>query len=321
MTLQVSDLSLDYDLPGGQAIRALSAVNLRIEEDEVLGLVGESGCGKSTLAYSILRVLPPNARVLRGSIRFRDRDLLRLSEARMRSIRWRKIAMVFQSSMNAFSPVHRIVDQLAAVHIAHTGSERSVALHAAERQLVQMGIPTGRVRSYPHEFSGGMRQRAAIALALLLDPDVLIADEPTTALDVVVQDRILKIVQDWQREHGRIAVFVSHDIAVVSEVCDRIAVMYGGQIVETAEKGQVIGDPLHPYTEALLACVPSVRQVRGRLLSLPGAPPDLSQAHEGCLFQPRCPKAFAECSTVAPDLFELAGGRAARCLLRREAVG
>lgn len=317
MTIQVRDLSLEYLLPGGGSLRALEGVNLRVAGGEIVGLVGESGCGKSTLAYSILRVLPSNAKISTGEVRFGNRDLTQLSEERMRNIRWKKISMIFQSSMNAFSPVHRIADQLAAVYSVHTGADRPKALRAAEMKLKQMGIPADRVNSYPHEFSGGMRQRAAIALALLLDPEVLIADEPTTALDVVVQDRILKIIQDWQRENGRSVLFVSHDIAVVSEVCDQIAVMYAGQVVEVADKATVLAEPMHPYTQALLACIPSVRKAGVRLLSLAGSPPDLSRPIRGCLFRERCPKAFADCVDERPDLFPLSDRHGARCFLYR----
>lgn len=317
MTLEIRNLSLEYLLPGGVSIRALDGVNLVASSDEIVGLVGESGCGKSTLAYSILRVLPENAAIRSGKILFGNRDLLGLSEGRMRNIRWSKIAMVFQSSMNAFSPVHRIVDQLSAVYMAHVGSEKRVALRAAEKALTRMGIPASRVRSYPHEFSGGMRQRAAIALALLLDPEILIADEPTTALDVVVQDRILGIIQDWQHENGRTVIFVSHDIAVVAEICDRIAVMYAGLVVEIADKTKLLGTPQHPYAEALLGCIPSLQGGTTRLLSLPGIPPDLSEPHGGCLFRPRCPKAFAECATVRPELYPTEEDHLARCLLYR----
>jgi peptide/nickel transport system ATP-binding protein len=317
MTLDIRGLRLDYRLPGGLSVRALDGVDLTIADGEIVGLVGESGCGKTTLAYSVLRILPDNASIVEGKILYRNRDLVGLSEGRMRNIRWSKIAMVFQSSMNAFSPVHRIVDQLAAVYTAHTGSEKQVASKAAERALVRMGIPASRTKSYPHEFSGGMRQRAAIALALLLDPEVLIADEPTTALDVVVQDRILKIIQDWQRENGRSVVFVSHDIAVVAEVCDRIAVMYAGLVAELADKTDLLKDPHHPYTQALLECVPQVKGRESRLLSLSGSPPDLRYRYEGCLFQPRCAKAFADCESVSPEMYPVGDRHLARCLLYR----
>ena len=317
MTLEIRGLRLEYALANGTAVRALDGVDLQLSDGEIMGLVGESGCGKSTLAYSILRVLPDNATILDGSIRYRNRDLVRLSEGRMRYVRWSKIAMVFQSSMNSFSPVHRIVEQLAAVHMAHEGSERRSALKIAENALIRMGIPASRVRSYPHEFSGGMRQRAAIALALLLDPEILIADEPTTALDVVVQDRILEILHGWQRENSRSVIFVSHDIAVVAEVCDRIAVMYAGLVAEIADKTSLLQDPRHPYTQALLACVPDVKGREGRLQSLPGSPPDLRRHHEGCLFRPRCAKAFTDCTNVRPELYETGQQHLARCLLHR----
>ncbi|MGB6443239.1 MAG: ABC transporter ATP-binding protein [Thermoplasmata archaeon] len=314
--IEIRDLTLEYvraDLP---PVRALDHITLTIPDNEILGVVGESGCGKTSLAFSLLRAMPANARVVTGQILFEGRDLLGLSERRMRNVRWAKLAMVFQSSMNAFSPVHRVIDQLAAVHRVHLGSEKRDARRAAEKALLGVGIPPDRVRCYPHEFSGGMRQRAAIALALLLDPQVLIADEPTTALDVIVQDQILKMIETWQREKGRTVIFVSHDVAVVSEMCHRIAVMYAGELVELGDKQRVIDHPEHPYTDALLKCLPKGRRDE-RLLTLPGSPPDLSRPHEGCAFQPRCPVAFDECSHIRPDLYMLGNGQLSRCLLRR----
>ena len=317
--IEIRDLTLEYVRPGLPPVRALDHITLSIPDSEILGLVGESGCGKTSLAFSLLRAMPPNARIVSGQILFENRDLLTLSERRMRNVRWAKVAMVFQSSMNAFSPVHRIINQLAAVHRVHLGSEKREALKAAERALLGVGIPPDRVRCYPHEFSGGMRQRAAIALALLLDPLVLIADEPTTALDVIVQDQILRMIETWQREKGRTVIFVSHDVAVVAEMCQRIAVMYAGELVELGDKQQVIDHPEHPYTDALLKCLPKGRRDE-RLLTLPGSPPDLSQPHEGCAFQPRCPVAFDECAQTRPDLYALGNGQLARCLLRRAAA-
>jgi peptide/nickel transport system ATP-binding protein len=315
MTVDIHNLTLKYALPGGRSVRALTDVSLKVDDNEILGIVGESGCGKSTLAYTVIQVLPKNASITEGKVLLDGRDLLRLSERKLQDVRWTKIAMVFQSSMNAFSPVHRILDQLAAVHMTHLGSAKAEALRASENALVSMGIPKHRVRSYPHEFSGGMRQRSAIALALLLDPEVLITDEPTTALDVVVQDRILKTIEDWQVQNGRSVVFISHDIAVVSEVCDRIAVMYGGQIVELADTAEILSAPRHPYTDALLRCVPSVRGVGTRLATLSGSPPDLSRKLIGCPFRPRCAKAFAECERRVPGLYESGLGHLTRCFL------
>jgi peptide/nickel transport system ATP-binding protein len=315
MTVDIHNLTLKYALPGGRSVRALTDVSLKVDDNEILGIVGESGCGKSTLAYTVIQVLPKNASITEGKVLLDGRDLLRLSERKLQDVRWTKIAMVFQSSMNAFSPVHRILDQLAAVHMTHLGSAKAEALRASENALVSMGIPKHRVRSYPHEFSGGMRQRSAIALALLLDPEVLITDEPTTALDVVVQDRILKTIEDWQVQNGRSVVFISHDIAVVSEVCDRIAVMYGGQIVELADTAEILSAPRHPYTDALLRCVPSVRGVGTRLATLSGSPPDLSRKLIGCPFRPRCTKAFAECERRVPGFYESGLGHLTRCFL------
>lgn len=315
--IEIRNLSVQYSRPGLDPVRALDHVSLTIPGNEIIGLVGESGCGKSSLAYSILRALPPNGVITGGQILFENQNLLELNDRRMRNVRWAKIAMVFQSSMNSFSPVHRIIDQLAAVQSVHLGSDKRTARRAAELALIGVGIPPDRVNSYPHEFSGGMRQRAAIALALLLDPHVLIADEPTTALDVIVQDQILKMIETWQRENNRTVIFVSHDVAVIAEMCHRIAVMYAGELVEVADKDLVINHPQHPYTDALLKCLPRGRSDLGRLITLPGSPPDLSQRHDGCLFRPRCPVAFSSCAATYPDLYELEGRQFARCLLRK----
>lgn len=317
MILDIRDLSLMYRRPGLAPVRALNHVNLSVAEGDVLGIVGESGCGKSSLAYSIVRSLPPNAHLGGGEVWFENRNLLSLSDRRMRNVRWAKISIVFQSSMNAFSPVHRIVDQLAAVHMVHLQSDKPAARRAAERALGDVGIPGNLLRAYPHEFSGGMRQRAAIALALLLDPKVLIADEPTTALDVVVQDQVLKMIETWQREYQKTVIFVSHDVAVVSEMCDRIAVMYAGELVELGSKPEILDRPRHPYTEALLRCIPSIQGSGKRLPTLSGTPPDLSVVTPGCSFRPRCPLAFSECAIAAPDLYPIAEGHSARCLLVR----
>ncbi len=317
MILDIRDLSLEYRRVGLPPVRALNHVSLSVTEGEALGIVGESGCGKSSLAHSIIRSLPAGTRILNGEIRFEGRDLLALNDRRMRNVRWSKIAVVFQSSMNSFSPVHRIASQLAAVHMVHLQSDKKTALRAAEKALLAFGLPSDQLRAYPHELSGGMRQRAAIALALLLDPKVLIADEPTTALDVVIQDQVLKMIETWQHEYGRTVIFVSHDVAVVSEICDRIVVMYAGEIAEVGPKSAVVHSPQHPYTDALLRCVPSLHAKNSRLETLSGSPPDLSIVTPGCPFRPRCAVAFDACATTAPELYPTGPDHSARCLLRR----
>jgi peptide/nickel transport system ATP-binding protein len=286
-------------------------VSLSLERGSSLGLVGESGCGKSTVAKAVVGTLPATARNAAGEIRFDGTDLLRLAPAALRDYRWKKIALVPQTAMNGFDPVYRIDQQLDETLRAHcnmSSAERQARLRAL---FALVGIPVERLRSYPHEFSGGMRQRAMIAMALLLDPPVLIADEPTTGLDVLVQDQIMQRIKVIQAERGMAILLISHDMALVAENCDRIAVMYAGRIVELGGR-EVMLQPFHPYTLGLRNAFPDVSEQRSQLVAIPGAPPSLFDPPSGCRFRARCPFATEIC-LQDPPLVEVGRNHLAAC--------
>ena len=298
--LQVEDLSLRYRTRQGE-VQAVEGVSFELAQGQSLGLVGESGCGKTSVATGLMRLLPENARLVRGRIRLAGADLTELGEEEMRSYRWRRIAMVFQAAMNSLDPVHRVGQQIIEAIEAH-GMETTMA-GARERvaRLFRMvGLDPQLMDRYPHEFSGGMRQRAVIAMALSCDPELIIADEPTTALDVIVQDRILRELKLVQQELGMGMIYISHDIGVVAEVTDRIGVMYAGRLVELGDTAQVFRSPMHPYTAALLSSFPSVHGERQPLVGLAGEPPNLIDPPAGCPFHPRCRYADDVCRTEFP---------------------
>lgn len=298
--LQVVDLSLRYLTRAGE-VRALDGVSFELARGEALGLVGESGCGKTSVANCLMRLLPDNARLVAGQVFLDKQDLLALTEEEIREFRWRRIAMVFQAAMNSLDPVYRVGQQVVEAIEAH-GVETGAA-EARERvgRLFRMvGLDPALTERYPHEFSGGMRQRAVIAMALSCDPAVIIADEPTTALDVIVQDRVLRELKNIQKELQMAVIYISHDIAVVAEVTDRIGVMYAGHLVEYGETLDVFRAPLHPYTEALMGSFPSVTGEKRPLANLSGEPPNLIDPPPGCPFHPRCRRATRECREQYP---------------------
>ena len=298
--LQVEDLSLRYQTRQGE-VQAVEGVSFELAQGQSLGLVGESGCGKTSVANGLMGLLPENARLARGQVKLRGTDLLRLPEDEMRAYRWRRIAMVFQAAMNSLDPVHRVGQQIIEAIEAH-GMETTVA-DARERvaRLFRMvGLDPQLMDRYPHEFSGGMRQRAVIAMALSCDPDLIIADEPTTALDVIVQDRILRELKLVQQELRMAMIYISHDIGVVAEVTDRIGVMYAGRLVELGDTADVFRSPMHPYTAALMSSFPSVHGERQPLVGLAGEPPNLIDPPAGCPFHPRCQYADDVCRTEFP---------------------
>ena len=298
--LEVDDLSLSYQIRQGE-VKAVQQLGLELRRGQSLGLVGESGCGKSSVANCLMRLLPDNARVTSGRIMLDGQDLLALSEDDLRHYRWRRIAMVFQAAMNVLDPVYKVGQQILEAMEAH-GLEPD-ASNASERVadlFRKMGLDPRMMGRYPHEFSGGMRQRAVIAMALSCDPDLIIADEPTTALDVIVQDRILRELKQIQMERDMAVIYISHDIAVVSEVTDLVAVMYAGRIVESGATSDVLDSPLHPYTAALMSSFPSVSGEKRPLLTLSGEPPNLLNPPSGCPFHPRCPAATDVCRTEFP---------------------
>ncbi|MDE2291166.1 MAG: ABC transporter ATP-binding protein [Elusimicrobia bacterium] len=297
-------------------VRAVDGLSYDLHAGRTLAVVGESGSGKSVHALSILRLLPmPPARIVGGEILYRGRDLLKLPAEEMRKLRGDRIAMIFQEPMTSLNPVLRVGEQIAESVVLHKGATRAEAEARAVELLGKVGIPSPdkRIRDYPHQFSGGMRQRAMIAMALACDPDVLIADEPTTALDVTIQAQILELLKELQQGSQMALVLITHNIGVVAEMADDVVVMYAGRAVEKAPVQDIFRAPKHPYTRALMGSVPSIFERKDRLAAIPGQPPDLSGERVGCPFAPRCSEALARCGTDDPGFFELPGGRLSNC--------
>jgi len=313
--LSVRDLRVDYVTDDGP-VRAVDRVSLDVLPGEILGIAGESGSGKSTLAQALLRILPPPAIISGGAAVFEGRDLLRLDEDELRAVRWRRISMVFQSAMDALNPVIPVGEQITDVILQH---ERVTGLAARERagKLLEMvGIPADRLDAFSHQLSGGMRQRVGIALALALRPALLILDEPTTALDVIVEREILDRIRQLQRQQGFAVLFITHDLARMLQVSDRIAVFYAARLVELAPADRIRTAARHPYTRGLLGAFPSVRGAT-EPRSIPGSPPSLKSPPAGCRFHPRCPLAVDACRAAAPPLEEMEPGHFVACPLAR----
>ncbi|CDX11486.1 dipeptide transporter; ATP-binding component of ABC superfamily [Mesorhizobium plurifarium] len=305
--------------------RALGGVSFQVKKGETLGVVGESGCGKSVTALSILRLLPKlTARTVGGEVRFRERDLLQLSDREMRRIRGDRIAMIFQEPMTSLNPVYTVGRQIAEAVQIHTRVSRHEAMAKAKEmlRLVRIADPELRVNNYPHEMSGGMRQRVMIAMALACSPELLIADEPTTALDVTIQAQILRLIVDLKERMGTAVMFITHDLGVVAETCQRVIVMYAGQIVEQATVADLFARPAHPYTQGLMRSVPDPRRGRqSRLPEIPGIVPSLREPIVGCSFAPRCPFAIDICREKKPPLLDVGSSHAAACWRAEEVVG
>ena len=311
--LVVEDLHVWFDLPRGEKLHAVQGVSLDLEAGERFGLVGESGCGKTTTILALMGLLPSNASV-RGSIILEGEDILAGGDESMRPHRWKDIAMVFQGAMNAFNPVQTVGSQLVEPMEFHGTATGDAARRAAGELLEMVGIAPERADRYPHEFSGGMRQRAAIAMALACNPKVLLADEPTTALDVMVQAQILDLLTHLSDELGLTLVFVTHDLPVIAELCSRAAVMYAGEVVESGAMEVLYHDPRHPYTRMLFGAIPDPEGEKD-VLSIAGAPPRLDREIVGCPFNPRCDSAFDRCASERPRLVELAPRHRAACHL------
>jgi len=313
--LEVRNLRVVYYSMRG-LVKAVDNVSLGIEKGSVMGVVGESGSGKTTLALSILRILPPNARIVSGSILYRGEDIAHLPENRVKDIRWRRISIVPQAALNALNPTMKIKDHFIETGRAHGMSSRDEILERASKLLEMMRLEPGRVlESYPHELSGGMKQRVLIALALLLDPELVIFDEPTTALDVLTQRAILDLLKDLHRELGLTMMFITHDIATVADLADRVAVMYAGKLVEVGDVYTIFKNPYHPYTRALIRSIPSLVGRVEDMKPIPGSPPDLINPPPGCRFHPRCEKTMPRCMREEPPLIEIKPGHVVSCWL------
>ncbi len=313
--LQVRDLNVAYSTKAGP-VPAVRGVDLDVERGEVVGLAGESGCGKSTIAAAILRLLPKETKV-EGRISIEGEDILEMSWGRLRAVRWAEASIIFQGAMHALNPVQRIGDQIAEPIILHGQAGEKEAVVRAGEILEQVGLPPRRLKDYPHELSGGQRQRVMIAMALACNPSFIIADEPTTALDVMVQAQVLRLLKELQKELGLAMIFITHDLSVLVETCDKLAIMYAGRIVEEGPAEDVFKTPAHPYTKALAAAFPEIGDARFRKApsGLPGDPPYPADLPSGCTFHPRCPQVFDSCASLDPHLFDLSPGRRAACLL------
>jgi peptide/nickel transport system ATP-binding protein len=297
--LVVEGLTTHFRL-GGATVHAVDDVSFTLDDGEALGIAGESGCGKTTTALSLVKLLPGNAEVVGGSVKLFGIDLRQKSESAMRRYRWREISLVFQGAMNALNPVQRIGDQIAEPMIERLGLSSAESAQRSRELLELVGIPKGRARAYPHELSGGMRQRAMIAMALACDPAIVIGDEPTTALDVMVQAQILELLEDLREQLGLSLILITHDLSVLAETCDRVMIMYAGRVAEEGPVGRVFGAPRHPYTQMLLRAFPDVQAGRRDLGTIPGSPPDLRTPPPGCRFHPRCPVALDACTVEVP---------------------
>jgi peptide/nickel transport system ATP-binding protein len=316
--LEVDGLSVHYvSARGARVVRAVDEVSFRLDAGDTLGIVGESGSGKTTLALALLRLLPPAARFVAGAIRFEGEDLLTKSDAQMRRIRGKRIAMILQDPMASLNPLFTVGDQVSEPIRVHEGTARRAAWARACDLLraVRIPAPETRVREFPHQMSGGMRQRIVGAIAISCEPRLLIADEPTTSLDVTIQAQYLQLLRDLQREHGLALVFITHNLGIVAKMCDQVAVMYAGRIVEMGPVKRIFDGAAHPYTRALLDSIPRMSDGRERLTAIDGQPPDLAALPAGCAFHPRCPKALHRCGAEAPPTLALEPRHTTRCWL------
>jgi peptide/nickel transport system ATP-binding protein len=314
--LSVSDLRTQFLTREG-VVQAVRGVSFHLHAGEVLGLAGESGCGKTTAALSIMRLLPPTAQIVNGQIVFKGKDMAKIGEKELRELRWKEISIIFQGSMNALNPVKNISEQITEAILLHEKVMYDEALERTKALLQKVGLNLSKLRSYPHELSGGMRQRVMIAMSLACNPSLVIADEPVTALDVMVQAQILKLIKNLQSELNLSMILITHDLSVMADACERLAIMYAGKIVEYGGVEAIFDDPVHPYTTLLIKAFPSIEGPIGELRSIPGSPPPLLNPPSGCGFNPRCPRARDECSRSEPQLVQVGNGHFAAC----ESVG
>ncbi|MEM1698362.1 MAG: ABC transporter ATP-binding protein [Sulfolobales archaeon] len=311
--LSVSDVRIYYYTLTG-IVRAVDGVSFQLREGEVLGIAGESGCGKSTLGYGLLGLIPPPGRIVRGSIVLDGIDIAKLKPPELRKIRWAKVSMVFQGAMNALNPVYTVGHQLAEPLVLHKGLSVKESLEVAAEMIKRVGLTPEVLKRYPHELSGGMKQRVMIAMALLLKPRLVIADEPTTALDVVIQAQIMNLFKEIRQVEKNAMIFITHDLSLIAEIADKTGIMYAGKMVEIGSSESVFGNPLHPYTQGLLRSIPRLRG-KEKITWIPGVPPDLRMPPPGCRFHPRCPYAMDICRSEEPPEIEVEKGRTVSCWL------
>ena len=312
--MEIEHLSVHFPINIG-TVRAVDDVNWELRQGEVMGLVGESGCGKSTLGFSILRLLRPPGKIVQGRILYKGRDIVRMPEREILELRGKRIAMIFQDPLTSLNPLFRIDQHFIETLLAHEkGLTRKDAYRRAEEMLESLGISPEKLTEYPHQLSGGMRQRIMIGLGLILGPDLLIADEPTTALDVIVEAQFLDLLADLQKRYHLTIILITHNLGNVAQLADRITVMYGGSIAEVGEAGDIFENPLHPYTQGLLASIPNIKLDQPKLKTMPGSPPDLVDPPQGCVFHPRCPHAMEVCRVKKPGLVKR-NGRLISCWL------
>ncbi|HMK82082.1 MAG TPA: ABC transporter ATP-binding protein [Candidatus Bathyarchaeia archaeon] len=312
--VEFDNLTVSYFI-NKQELRALNRISFHVFKGEIIGIVGESGCGKTTLGISLLKMLPENSRILEGTIKVDSVDVPSLKGEYLRKYRWSKVAMIFQSAMNALDPVKTIQSQMIETILQHSKASKEEVMNRIVTLLDIVGINPSRATSYPHELSGGMKQRVVIAMALCLQPDLIIADEPTTAVDVVYQASILRTLKALREKLGLTIILISHDISIMWEMTDRLAVMYAGKLVEIGKTQNIILNPQHPYTKALLNAVPVIGQDQKKIVGIPGSPPNLSSPPSGCRFHPRCAYAFEKCPTSDPPLQERKEGAVACWLI------
>lgn len=316
--LEVKNLKMYFTTRTGD-VHAVDDVSFELEKGKVLGIAGESGSGKTSIALALLKILPSNGKIIGGKVLLDGMDVTAMNDSTIRKeIRWKRISMVSQAAMNALNPVFRVGDQIKEGILAHSDVKDAMAEETAKKLLEKVGISRDRYTAYPHELSGGMRQRVVIASALSLSPDVVIADEPTTALDVIVQAQILLLLKGLQKDMGMAMILITHDLSLVAEMCDIVVILYGGEVVENGPASRIFHNPKHPYTIGLMKAVPNLEGKKQKLLSIPGSPPDLIHPPSACRFAPRCPYATNKCLTESPLLEEVEPGHQSRCWYAEE---
>jgi len=319
--LDVQNLKTYYFTQRGP-VRAVEDISFQVEKGEALGLAGESGCGKTTAALSILKILPKGGKIIGGKMLFNDEDIVKLKENDMRKkVRWKGISIVFQGAMNALNPVYKVGDQIAETILVHEPDTKKKETKERTAKLLELvGIEKSRADNYPHEFSGGMRQRALIAMAVACNPDLLIADEPGTALDVIVQAQVLKMMKEMKSRLNLGMILITHDLSIIAETCEKCAIMYAGKIVENGDIVRIFKEPLHPYTQGLIKAFPSIKTAKTEMTSISGFPPDLLKPPPGCRFHPRCPYVMDVCKKEDPKYMEVTEGYYVACHLVQKKV-